>query len=211
MFTTVLSKNAQDALALLGKSDILPKDTYLAGGSALALHYGHRISVDFDFFTPTHFIGKNIVQKLKGVGTFVFQEAGEKDTLLGLFNNVKFSLFRYDYPLIFEPILFQGVSLADPKDITAMKLAAIMDRGTKKDFIDLYFLSKKGISIEDSFNYYEKKYKALTNNLYSLVKGLSYFDDAEKLEMPEMIEKVDWEKIKDFFRKEVVRIAEKYI
>jgi len=211
MFTTVLSKNAQDALALLGKSDILPKKTYLAGGSALALHYGHRISVDFDFFTPTHFIGKNIVQKLNQIGIFVFQEAGEKDTLLGLFNNVKFSLFRYDYPLIFKPILFKNIAVADPKDIIAMKLAAIMDRGTKKDFIDLFFLSKKGILIEDGFNYYEKKYRALTNNLYSLVKGLSYFDDADGLEMPEMIEKIDWNEIKDFFRKEVVRIAKKYI
>lgn len=78
MFTTVLSKAAQTALALLGKSKLLPEKTYLAGGSALSPHFGHRISIDFDFFTPSHFKGKEIVNKLEKIGRFVFQEADEK-------------------------------------------------------------------------------------------------------------------------------------
>jgi len=211
MFAAVLSKNAQDALALLGKSKILPDKTYLAGGSALALHFGHRISEDFDFFTRSHFKGKVIAQKLKTIGRFKIQESKEKDNLLGLFNKTKFSLFFYDYPLIFKPILFQNIWLASPRDIMAMKLAAIMDRGTKKDFVDLYFLSKKGITIDEGFKYYQRKYKALSNNLYSLIKGISYFDDADNSEMPEMIKKVDWEEVKKFFRQEVVRLAKKHI
>lgn len=92
-----------------------------------------------------------------------------------------------------------------------MKIAAIMDRGTKKDFIDLFFLIENGISIEDSFTYYNKKYKSLSNNLYSIMKSLSYFNDADLLEMPQMIKKTDWKKIKQFFKKEVVRLAKKYI
>jgi len=211
MFTAVLSKNAQDALALLGKSKVLPDKTYLAGGSALALHFGHRVSEDFDFFSRCHFQGKIIAKKLNTIGSFKLQESAEKDTLLGLFNNTKFSLFLYDYPLVFKPVLFQNVLLADPKDIMAMKLAAVMDRGTKKDFIDLYFLSKKRISIDDGFDYYERKYKALSNNIYSLIKGLSYFDDAEDTDMPRMIESTDWQEVKKFFQKEVVRLANKYL
>mgnify|MGYP001574020871 FL=1 len=211
MFTTVLSKNATQALAVLGKNRILPEKTYLAGGSSLALQYGHRISVDFDFFTPTNFKSQDIVKKLEKVGRFIFQEAAEKNTLLGLFEGVKFSLFLYEYPLVFKPIEYLGILLADPKDISAMKLAAIMDRGTKKDFVDLFVLNKNGISIEKAFKYYDKKYRSLANNTYSLIKSLSYFDDAEKLEMPEMIEKIDWEEIKEFFRKEVVKLADKYI
>ena len=211
MFTAVLSKTAKESLALLGKSKVLPKNTYLAGGSALAVHFGHRISVDFDFFTASHFRGREIVEKLEKLGRFIFQEADEKDTLLGDFKGVKFSLFRYDYPLIFKPTDFLSISLADPKDIAAMKLAAIMDRGTKKDFIDIYFLIKKGISIENSFKYYNQKYRLLANNLYSLIKSLSYFDDAEDLEMPEMIKKINWDEVKKFLQKEVVRLANKYI
>lgn len=211
MFTNTLSGDAQKALAILGEGKILPDKTYLAGGSSLALQFGHRISVDFDFFTPSSFVGEQIQKNLEKAGRFVFQEADEKDTLLGVFNKVKFSLFRYPYQLIFPSTIFLGVSLANPKDIAAMKLAAIMDRGTKKDFIDLFFLIKKGISIENSFDYYDKKYKALANNVYSLVTSLSYFVDAEKTKIPEMIEKVDWEEVKEFFRKETIRLADKYI
>lgn len=210
MFTATLSKNAKDALVLLGKSKILPRKTYLAGGSALALHFGHRISVDFDFFTPIHFDQDDLVMNLKKIGTFKSTNIA-KDTLLGTLRGLKFSIFRYRYPLIFTPSNFMGINLADPKDIAAMKLAAIMDRGTKKDFIDLYFLAKKGISIDDSFNYYDKKYQALANNLYSLVKSLVFFEDAKKTDMPVMIEKVSWDEIKDFFRKEAIRLTHKYI
>lgn len=211
MFTTALSHDAQNALAVLGKAQILPPDTYLAGGSALALHYGHRVSIDFDFFTPSHFVGKDIIQELDKVGVFKLQQTTERNTLLGLFNKVKFSLFLYEYPLILKPTLFSHVLISSPEDIAAMKLAAVMDRGTKKDFIDFYFLSKNNISIDKAFEYYQQKYKALTNNVYSLVKALSYFDDAEEMEMPDMLIKVTWEEIKDFFRKEVVTLAEKYL
>lgn len=210
MFTTVLSKNAQNALAILGESRILPKKTYLAGGSALALQYGHRISIDFDFFTPLHFKEKNISKQLATIGDFKINRF-EKDTLLGEFNKVKFSLFTYSYSLVKEPTKFLKIDIASPEDIAAMKIAAIMDRGTKKDFIDLYFLIENGISIENSFTYYNKKYKSLSNNLYSIMKSLSYFDDADLLEMPQMIKKISWEQIKKFFKKEVILLAKKYI
>lgn len=211
MFTTVLSKDATRALALLGKCRVLPEKTYLAGGSALALQFGHRISVDFDFFTPSNFKGGEIVNKLEKIGKFIFQEANEKNTLLGLFEGVKFSLFKYDYPLVISPIDYLGIKIICPEDIFAMKLAAIMDRGTVKDFIDVYFLIKKGISLEQGLDYYSRKYKNLANNIYSIVKSLSYFNDADLKEMPEMIEKINWEEVKKFFQKETIRLAEKYI
>lgn len=210
MFTAVLSKNAQDALALLGESNILPEKTYLAGGSALALQFGHRISVDFDFFTPVVFKENNIIQQLRKIGSFEMTEK-HKNTILGDFNKVKFSLFKYDYPLVFSPINYLGIKIARPEDIAAMKLAAVMDRGTAKDFIDVYFLIKKGISLEQSLHYYNKKYKNLANNIYSIIKSLTYFDDADLREMPEMVEKIDWEEVKEFFQKEVIKLADKYL
>ena len=211
MFTNTLSRNAQNALALLGENNILPPDTYLAGGSCLALQYGHRISVDFDFFTPHSFVGKKIIEKLKRIGIFILQETAEKNTLLGLFNSVKFSIFLYEYPLVSDYVLYNKIKLASPQDIAAMKLAAAMDRGTKKDFIDLFFLSKNGIGLDLALKYYDKKYQKLANNIYSIIKSLSYFDDAEKLEMPEMLEKINWEEVKTFFQQETLRLAKKYI
>lgn len=210
MFTAVLSQNAQNALALLGKSGYLPNKTYLAGGSSLALQYGHRISVDFDFFTPEKFDENAVAELLQKLSTFRITDK-HPNTLSGDFNRVKFSLFQYKYPLVAPAIPFNDINLASPKDIAAMKLAAIMDRGTKKDFIDLYVLWQKGIAVEDAFNYYEKKYKSLSNNLYSLIKSLSYFDDADGLVMPEMIAKISWLEVKKFFKKETIRLAKKYL
>ena len=92
-----------------------------------------------------------------------------------------------------------------------MKLAAIMDRGTKKDFIDLYFLIKKGFVLEDALKYYDKKYKALANNIYSITISLSYFSDAEYSDMPQMIDKVSWDEVKAFFEKEAIRLGKKYL
>lgn len=210
MYPATLSKTAQAALALLGKSNLLPKGTYLAGGSALALYFGHRISVDFDFFTPISFNADEIATKLSNIGTFILQEKDD-DTLLGTFDTVKFSLFKYGYPLLAKTLQFQDIALAGLADIACMKLAAIMDRGTKKDFVDLYFFNKNSITIDEAFNLYDKKYLALANNRYSLITSLSYFEDAEKSEMPKMLIKTPWEEVKKFFEEEVKKLAEKYL
>lgn len=209
MFTKTLSDNAQKSLALLGKG-VLPKNTYLAGGSALALSFGHRISVDFDFFTNISFSSLDLEKSLKTLGKFETKTV-LSDTLLGAFNGVRFSIFYYNYLLLFPPQKFLGIEVADPKDIGAMKIAAVMDRGSKKDFIDLFILDKKGISLEECFEIYDRKYKTLENNLYSIITSLSYFADAEISEMPLMLEKVSWKEIKAFFEKEAVRLGKKYL
>jgi len=196
-------------LALLG-GKVLPEASFLAGGSALALHFGHRISIDFDFFCDRPFSSEKLAETLKKIGDFKPQTI-LKDTLLGTFNNIKFSIFLYQYPWLFPGLNFQGVRLADPKDIGAMKIAAVMDRGSKKDFIDLYFLDKKGVGLEKCLEYYDRKYKSLANNLYSILTSLSYFVDAEASQMPRMIEKVSWEEVKAFFEKEAVRLGKKYL
>jgi len=209
MFTKTLSKTAQDSLALLGKSGLL-KDTYLAGGSALALHLGHRYSLDFDFFTPKSFDAKQFVIELSKLGDFK-KETIKVDTILGSFNGIKFSYFHYSYPLIEKPNKFLNLKIADPADIAAMKIAAIVDRGTKRDFIDLYFIAQEKCSLEEILNFYDKKYRKLSENIYSLLKSLSYFDDTKDSPMPRMIKKVSWQEVKRFFENEAVRLGEKYL
>lgn len=209
MFTNTLPGNAQKALAILGKHP-QPPGVYLAGGSALALHLGHRISVDFDFFTPKHFKADKIAQEMASIGSFKL-ETLDKDTLLGTFEKVKYSLFYYKYPLIAKTINFNGINLADSKDIAAMKIAAVSDRGTKKDFVDLYILSEKGTSLEDCFKYYDQKYKALANNIYTIIKCLTYFEDAKNTPMPRMLINLEWRTVQKFFEKETLRLAKKFL
>lgn len=91
-----------------------------------------------------------------------------------------------------------------------MKLAAITGRGTKKDYIDLYFLAKK-YTFEDMFSFYEMKFQMLNANLITILKSMSYFYDADESEMPIMIDKVSWSTVKDFFTGEVKRLSKIYL
>lgn len=209
MFTGTLSDDAKTALALLGKSSLV-KDAYLVGGSALALYYGHRYSHDLDFFTKEKFDPIKLSKTLGEIAPFA-EELAKGISLIGTFNKVKFSYFQYDYPLIASIRTFMGINIAHPHDIAAMKISALMDRGTKRDFVDLYEIVKHGISIEIMFKYYDQKYGVFANNRYSIIKSLGYFDDAEGSEMPQMIKKVSWEQVKDFFAKESLRLGKKYL
>lgn len=201
MFAGTLSDTAKTALALLGESGLVD-DGYLAGRSALALQLGHRYSFDFDFFSPTPFDPKKLSKNLKSIGTFR-QTVAKGISLIGEFEDVKFSYFQYDYPLIASPHQFLKVAVADIKDIAPMKLTAIMDRGTKRDFVDMYTLVQKGMTIEDMFAHYDRKFHFLDVNRWSLIKALSYFDDAEKDDMPRMIDtSITWEMVKSFLAAE---------
>ena len=133
MFPRTLSQLAQNTLALLGKQEFI-RQTYLAGGSSLALQLGHRKSIDFDFFTEEGLDLKKVKKLMQSIGVYKSESETPK-TLVGEFNRIKFSLFHYPYKLIDETNQFGGINLANIRDIAAMKLAAITDRGTKKDYI----------------------------------------------------------------------------
>ncbi|OGG13415.1 hypothetical protein A3D77_04945 [Candidatus Gottesmanbacteria bacterium RIFCSPHIGHO2_02_FULL_39_11] len=209
MFGSVLPDNAQKALAVLGESNHL-KNAYLAGGSALALHFGHRYSIDFDFFSSELFDPMKLRDSLKAIGIFQ-AELVKGISLIGVFNGVKMSYFQYDYPLIAPTTVYCDVAIAHPYDISAMKLVAITDRGTKKDYIDLYELIKQGIDTETMIDCYEKKYGKWEENRFTIIKSLSYFDEAEETDMPHMIRSVAWEDIKQFLTSESLRLSKKYL
>ncbi|MFH1761893.1 MAG: nucleotidyl transferase AbiEii/AbiGii toxin family protein [bacterium] len=147
MFERTLVTGAKNALAILGKSGLL-KDAYLAGGTAAALQLGHPVSIDFDFFTDKKFDPKEISRELKELGSFSVEQ-DEKGTLTGKFNEINFSIFLYKYPVIFPLKKYLLISISDIRDIAAMKLDAVSNRGAKRDFIDLYFICKSGYKIAD--------------------------------------------------------------
>lgn len=195
MFTKTLSEDAAGVLAILGNSRIL-KSTYLAGGTACALQLGHRVSLDLDFFTEKEFNTEVVLSSLEKLPGFKLDKT-VKWTILGSFPKVKFSYFYYRYALIKKPTTFFKIKIASLEDIAAMKIAAICDRGTKRDFIDLYFLIKK-FSLEKIFKFYDQKYAKLSNNLFHIIKSLDYFEDAELQESPKMLISVSWDEVKKF-------------
>jgi predicted nucleotidyltransferase component of viral defense system len=200
LLTKALSRKTLKALKTLGSAQIMP-GAYLAGGTALALHLGHRISVDLDFFTSKIFNEAILARKLERLADFKKEQMAWR-TVLGKFMGVKFSCFYYQYRLLEQPKLFEGIAVASKKDIAAMKLLAISDRGTRRDFVDLYFLCKE-FSLRQVFNFYDQKFRDLEDKRYHLLRGLSYFADAEDQLELRMLEPVDWTKVKRFFTDQV--------
>lgn len=209
MFKSVLSQSAQAALAILAKNKIT-KDAYLAGGSALALHFGHRYSIDFDFFSQTSFDPRTMSATLASIGHFN-EEFAKGISLIGTFNGIKMSYFQYPYPLLDKTNDFLGVSVANHKDIAAMKIVAIGDRSTRKDYIDIYELVQQGYTLDEMLLWYDEKYHKLDTNMFSIVRSLTYFDDADEEAMPDMIHPYSWDQIKQFFIAESMRFAKKIL
>jgi len=178
-------------------------DFYMAGGTDLALQIGHRRSYDFDFFIPADFDSSSVIRKLKMIGEYN-RESEEKNTINGRLNGVRISFFGYHYKMIDDFRKFNILKLAGLKDIAAMKLEAIAGRGSKKDFVDLFFLLKR-YTIEDMFSYHERKYGTGLNNQYHLLKSLVYFTDAEEEPMPVMVEPLKWEVVKKHIVEKVKR------
>ena len=184
-----------DTLELLKAISAQPevKELRLVGGTALALQYGHRQSVDLDFFGRLPEDKDELIDVVRRVGDVtVFNRS--KIILQMVVNQVKVDFVDYSrYPWIDEPILGDGFVLASDKDIAAMKINAIMGRGTRKDFIDLYVLLQH-YSLAQIMDFYRQKYPEFSE--YRALLSMTYFDDAEMQDMPLMFIKAPWESIK---------------
>jgi len=200
MFKRVISETTRQNLVKLNQSLIL-KNFYLAGGTGLALQLGHRISIDLDFFSIKKFNPELLAIQIKELGKFSIESKAE-GTLHGILNGVKITFLYYPYPLLYPFKEFERVNVADYLDIACMKLNAISSRGSKKDFIDFYFICKK-ISLKKIFKLFEKKYKEVDFNMTHIFKSLCYFEQADKEPLPKMFDEVSWTNVKKFFRENV--------
>ncbi len=205
MHEQTLVSGAADSLEILGKSGLLD-DAYLAGGTGTALQLGHRISVDFDFFTNNEFKPSDFASELSRTGDFEAEQTN-RGTVTGRFNGIRFSLFNYEHPLLFPCLEHRCAGIADLRDIAAMKIDAIASRGAKRDFVDLYFICESGFSLAEILGFYDKKYGKLSANRIHILKSLVYFKDAEQDEMPQMLKQVSWDNIKTFLENNVKKLS----
>ncbi|MDP2586960.1 MAG: nucleotidyl transferase AbiEii/AbiGii toxin family protein [Candidatus Komeilibacteria bacterium] len=184
----------------ISQSDLVEK-FYLAGGTALAILLGHRESIDLDWFCQDGFSNQEIKAYLSKLGSFKLTSESE-GTVNGLLDNVKVSFLRYPYKLLFPVVALDKVKLADERDIAAMKIDAISSRGSKKDFIDMFFLLQK-YPLAEIIGFFEKKYFEIDYNKLHLLKSLVYFTDADNEPLPIMIKDVNWEEVKKDLQKKV--------
>ncbi|MBQ6192005.1 MAG: nucleotidyl transferase AbiEii/AbiGii toxin family protein [Bacteroidaceae bacterium] len=168
-------------------------ETRLVGGTALALQYGHRSSIDLDFFGTIEEDTQITTSVLEQIGQTIPERCTAKIKTYRVCG-VKTDFVSYDcYPWIDDPILEDGLRLASPKDIAALKVNAILGRGTRKDFVDMYFLIQH-YGLSQIFAFYKEKYPNYSE--YRALLSLTYFEDAEQNPMPRMFKDVSWEEMK---------------
>ena len=195
----------QGTLELLKELMPLPaiQNYYLVGGTALSLQAGHRISIDLDLFTHIEFDANHLLESLKLNFTPHPISIGSNSLTVEI-NQVKVDFIRHNYPLIVPVQIIDNIRLLSMEDIAAMKLNSITTRGSKKDFYDLHELLRH-FSIGQLFEFFCKKYDATL--LFTVLKSLTYFDDADAEPAPVLIKKAEWDTVKQTIVSEVQKYS----
>jgi hypothetical protein len=201
MFSNVLTEETRKNISVVSTLELL-KRFYLAGGTGCAVHIGHRVSYDLDFFSPEKFDVLIISRTLSNSGDFII-DYSDRDTLIGTFNNTRISFMYYKYRLIKGIVRFLDINIASIEDIGCMKIEATAARGKKRDFVDLHAILKEiKVDLAEFFEFYRKKYSGEKYNEAHILKSLNYFDDADNDPDLNMLVDIKWEHVKKFFREQ---------
>ncbi|MCI5141071.1 MAG: hypothetical protein D3909_04950 [Candidatus Electrothrix sp. ATG1] len=172
----------------------------LAGGTALSLHLGHRISIDLDLFTQDQFDSNALFESLRDSVLFRDNVASCSQTVnsLSMFIKtegveVKVDFIRHHYSLLVPVQRVDDIRIFSVQDIAAMKLNAIANRGSKKDFFDVHSLLER-FSLTELLAFFEEKYAQI--NSFTVLKSLTYFDDAEGDPEPLSLVNTSWHEVK---------------
>ncbi len=179
------------------------KSFSLVGGTALALKFGHRKSVDLDFFSPEQFdvrMMQTVLEREFGAGV-QFEHTTIGFAVFCEISNVKIDIIHYPHPIIAPVETRDEIRLLSNIDIAAMKVSAILGRGVKKDFWDMAELLSR-YTLEEIVGFYALKFPSQML-LISVSTALTYFDDADQSEEPVSLKGQTWEKVKSFIQKQV--------
>jgi hypothetical protein len=200
---------------LLGLSGLKSmQSVYLGGGTALAIQLGHRVSADLDFFVRKDHEFSALMDEVQNLGmntTMISQTSSHCELIM---ESIKVDYLRERistrFPL--KTVVFEGGSfqMADPADIGRMKLLSIASRGGKKDFIDLYCLTRTVITLEELLTLVLEEQGTIRFNRLLFLKGLVDFEEAEKEAQPFMLWEIDWNKVKEDLGVEVKQIGRKW-
>jgi len=180
----VLPKDAQKAWTTL--APLLPRALYLAGGTGAAVHLHHRQSRDLDFFFHHAAVDlQQIRETLSAAGTFAVGLEGS-GTLRGILGATKLEFLHADevkaQTLLDEPTEVCGLRVAGLRDLLAMKLTVVRERGELRDYYDIKEVEvRSGLSVEDGLVFFMKRYGVSAQDpaIGQIVQALGYLDDIE--------------------------------
>lgn len=183
----------------------------MAGGTALAFQLGHRRSYDFDIFTPKN-IPLNLSWEIRKIFGKKIKIIKETETELTFFTPLKFKVTFFYYPFkpLYKTIKTPSIPIFDWRDIAADKAYALGRRPIWRDYIDLYFIIKKGHRLKEIILDAQKKFEGLFSEKLFLGQ-LIYLKDLQDFKIEFLKESIRPETIKRFFEKEVKKYKEKYL
>jgi hypothetical protein len=184
------------------------QDFYLVGGTALALHFGHRKSIDLDLFSHVDFETDRLLEQLQQDFPFQINHSAPR-TLKGTIYNVQVDFIAHRYSLLKNLNRMDGLRIASIQDILAMKLNAVAVSGQRsKDFIDLYYGFRK-FSLKEMLSFYKRKYKQ--ENVMHVLKSLNFFEDVDLSDWPVLLKEpeLSWETVKEKINKGVLDFSKR--
>lgn len=193
---------ALDRVATLAEA----RSLYLAGGSAVAFHLAHRRSADLDLFSTTAELDLDAVRRaLLSVFPDLTVRASSDVTLKVVAADAALDVVRYPYPPLEAPGAGPGgFPVAGLRDLAVMKLAAIANRGIRRDFWDLFVVARSGLPLAGMLPDYVLKFGRRESDLYHVFRSLTYFADAEADPLyPAGMTVELWAEIRGFFEREV--------
>lgn len=183
------------------------KDFYLAGGTALALQLGHRVSDDFDLFSPKS-ISRSLLQKVKSVfpSKKITVSVNNRNELTFFVSGKKVTMLAYPFSVLLPYVNYDGIKFLSPKEIGATKAYTIGRRGSYKDYIDIYFLLRlRRATLKEIIMLASKKYKKDFHSRLFL-EQLLYLDDVGDTNIKFLKKKIVKSELLDFFKKEIRKI-----
>lgn len=183
------------------------KGFYLAGGTALALQIGHRVSVDFDLFSPEN-IERNLLSAVRKAfaSETIITSVNNPGELTVFIDEVKVTFLKYPFPVLFDFVLHEGISFLSVKEIAATKAYTIGRRGSYKDYVDIFFAVSGGhVALDEIIAFAEKKYRDEFHARLFL-EQLLYLDDIDDTEVIFLKKQVTKREIELFFTEEIKKI-----
>ncbi len=173
MHLEILNQEQHDLLPFIKKYS---KNYYLVGGTAIALHLGHRVSIDFDLFTEGKVNTVTIKKQVLTSGFLSNVIVQKTDQIHFTINNVKLTFFQFPFSIEATQYHQSYFRIPDLLTLAAMKAFALGGRGKWKDYVDLYFILKNHFTIAEVCT----KTKELFTDVFNPAlfnKQLCYFDD----------------------------------
>ncbi|MDX9729961.1 MAG: nucleotidyl transferase AbiEii/AbiGii toxin family protein [Bacteroidales bacterium] len=183
MHKEILSEKQKELLPLIRQ---FSREYYLAGGTAVALHIGHRRSIDFDLFKFSSLNHKKNIDRIAGLRLpyeVTWRETGQMNVTVG---DVKVTYLEYPFLILPKKKFDNIIKIPDLIDLAAMKAYALGRRSKWKDYVDLYFILKDYYSISQISARASEIFEQLFSEKLFRTQ-LNYFKDIDYSEQVEYI------------------------